>query len=362
MINLITGLPGASKTLYTLTIVDALSKAENRPVFYSGISDLKLEGWTEIEAEKWFECPPGSLVVIDECQRIFRPRTNGTVPPKFVSELETHRHKGIDLFMVTQHPMLADTALRRLAGRHLHVVRTFGMQRSTVHEWGSVKDSCDKTSGRTDSVKHLWSFNKSMFDKYKSAEIHTVKRSLPMRVKILMVLPFLLAGLIYAGYRSFEKKIHPSDPVLTGGTSPVGIAAGIASVKSAGKSGYQNALEDVKQYTFERTPRLANLPFTAPIYDEVTKPTVAPVPVACIQSKSKCTCYSQQGTKLAIDLGTCQKITADGFFLDFDNSGGRSGESARRDVSKVDYKVTHDGETASSIVSNMPIRSAGGKS
>jgi len=51
MITLITGLPGNGKTLYTISFVKALAEKENRPVFYSGITDLALD-WTEIEPEK----------------------------------------------------------------------------------------------------------------------------------------------------------------------------------------------------------------------------------------------------------------------------------------------------------------------
>lgn len=352
MINLITGLPGASKTLYTLSIVDALSKSTNRPVFYSGIADLKLPNWTEIEADKWFECPANSLVVIDECQRVFRPRTNGTVPPPHVSELETHRHKGIDLYMVTQHPMLADTALRRLSGRHLHVVRQFGMQRSTVHEWPSVKDTCDKTSGRADSIKHLWSFDKSMFDKYKSAEVHTVKRVIPMRVKLLMCIPFLLAAAVYYGYKRFEAKTKP-DAVLVDQAKYIGVSS--PGAKQA--ASYKNAMEDAKQYAYDRTPRVESLAFTAPRYDEVTKPTIAPVPVACVQSAKGCKCYSQQGTRLDVDVTMCKKIVDEGFFVDFDNSGGgqkgttKGDEAVARSASRLQGRESY--ELPSSVVANM---------
>jgi len=37
-------------------------------------------------------------------------------------------------------------------------------------------------------------------------------------------------------------------------------------------------------YAAAYTPRIAGLPHTAPVYDEVTKPVVAPYPVACIAS------------------------------------------------------------------------------
>lgn len=330
MITLTTGLPGAAKTLYTLTTVDFIAKRDSRPVFYSGITDVTLPGWTEVDAEKWFDCPPGSIVVIDECQRIFRPRTISKDVPRYVSELETHRHKGIDLYMITQHPMLADSALRRLSGRHLHVVRVFGMQQSTIHEWGSVKDNCDKSAGRADSIKTRWRFDRKMFGSYKSAEVHTVKRAIPFRVKMFICLPFIIAGLGFMIYRSFEKKTHPAEVP--------GVASAGGVVASGGKLKVVDALADAKQFVFERTPRVVGLALTAPRYDEITKPTVAPVPVACVASAHRCQCYSQQGTKLDVQAAMCKAIAADGFFQDFDVKGKQELARSERDGERRDLR------------------------
>jgi len=105
-IELQTGLPGHCKTLYTLDRIEALRKKSGRPVFYNGIAinKDKLPEWQEIEADKWYTAPPESIVVIDEAQRIFRPRPAGSQVPKHESELETHRHGGIDLVLMTQKP------------------------------------------------------------------------------------------------------------------------------------------------------------------------------------------------------------------------------------------------------------------
>lgn len=83
MIELITGQPGAGKTLFALTRIEERARKEGRPVFYSGIKDLALP-WTEIDPEKWTECPPGSIIVIDECQRVLRPRMHGAKVPAYV--------------------------------------------------------------------------------------------------------------------------------------------------------------------------------------------------------------------------------------------------------------------------------------
>lgn len=336
MITLMTGLPGACKTLYTMTMVDQIAKRDSRPVFYSGITDVKLEGWTEINAEEWYTCPPNSLVVIDECQRIFRPRTISKDVPLYVSELETHRHKGIDLFMITQHPMLADSALRRLAGKHIHAMRAFGMQGAMLHEWAGVKDNCDKSAGRADSIKTRWPYNKAMFGMYKSAEVHTVKRSIPTRVKLLLFLPLVLVVLGYIFYQSMQKKLHPE-------TAATAVAqASPGALPSTGRPGdqakavsYKNAKDDAMQFAFMATPRYVGMPSTAPKYDELTKPVVVPIPAACVNSPSKgCKCFTQQATPINVSAATCAAIVENGFFQEFDDgSGGRDKHGLRSDAS-----------------------------
>lgn len=350
MIHLTTGLPGGGKTLHTLSLVKSLSEKDNRPVFYSGIQDLKLP-WEEIDPEKWFECPKNSIVVIDECQRVFRPRTISKEVPKHVAMLETHRHLGIDIYLITQHPMLADSAIRRLVGKHLHVVRTFGTERATVHEWASVKDTCDKSAGRADSIKHLWKYPKEAFDFYKSAEVHTVKRNIPTRLYILLALPFLIAAAVYYMYNftSKQKEIPLADKSVQVKNS----ASGQISPNTATKATYKNAVEDAKQYIFEQTARVEGLPQTAPKYDELTKPTIAPVPVGCLASKSHCACFSQQATPIAMPENLCRDIVKNGYFQDFDVHGKQKTEEKMKG-SKPNELVPSSAPSSRVIVMSDP--------
>lgn len=321
MINLITGLPGNGKTLFTISYVKQLSEKENRPVFYSGIKDLNIPSWQEIEAEKWFDAPPRAIVLIDECQRVFRPRTISKDVPRYVSELETHRHGGIDLFLITQHPMLADSAIRRLTNNHRHVIRTFGTERATIHEWGSVKDNCDKSSARKDSVKHMWKFDKSAYSLYKSAEVHTVKRNIPTRIYLLLLAPLLIAAAVFYMYQFTKSKSSPSvdvSPVLVPSSSS------IASSSVAVKASYKNAVEDAKEYVYLNQARVEGMPSSAPKYDQITAPTVAPVPSGCIATKTKCNCYTQQATPIKMDQEMCLDIVKNGYFQDFDPNMKRS--------------------------------------
>lgn len=309
MITLITGQPGAGKTLYGLNYVREWAERENRPVYYNGINDLKLP-WSEIDSgEDWHKCPGGSIIFIDECQRVFRPRgTGGQVPPH-VALLETHRHRGIDIVLVTQHPMLADTNVRRLCGRHFHVVRAFGTKKATVHEWAEVREQCDKQ--RTGSIRHDFFYPTTSFQWYKSAEIHTHKARIPPRVFLLLIIPLLL-GLVgwymvkwYEG-RSKESVTNPLSLGAKQGTS--------ASVLTVG-GGAKPAVADPMQWYYDRVPRVSTMPHTAPMYDDVTRAVEAPIPAACVSTGSKCQCWSQQATLLELDDQVCRGIVKTGYFV-----------------------------------------------
>ncbi|MDR1934979.1 MAG: zonular occludens toxin domain-containing protein [Candidatus Accumulibacter sp.] len=315
MIHLATGLPGAGKTLFTITYVKELAEKENRQVYYSGIEGLCL-GWTEIEAEKWMECPAGSIIVIDEAQRLFRPRGNASKVPEYVKELETHRHNGFDLFLTTQHPMLIDANVRRLTERHWHICRRFGMEYATVLVFESCKDQPLSASAKGQRLS--WKFPKESYNYYKSAQVHTVKRRLPM-VWIIVGLGIILT--IAVGGYYIWRRLHPELEVK----KPVSTEASTSFLDFGGPkvSGKAEPPSEKKplsreEYIAVHQPRIEGLPHTAPVYDEVTKPIEAPVPAACWSMKSKgCRCYTQQGTRMIMDKSLCEQIVANGYFRSF---------------------------------------------
>lgn len=334
MIELITGLPGNGKTLYTLGMVKRKAEAENRPVFYAGIPEVTLD-WEVVDPADWMSVPPGSIVVIDEAQKTFRARSVGKEPPDFVKALETHRHNGLDLFLITQHPSLIDASVRRLAGSHRHLIRMFGMEVSTVHQWDSVRDNCDKAPARNDSNKTKWPFDKKLFGLYKSADVHTVKRSIPFRVKMLFVLPLLLVGAFFLVKNILFKDKDAQQPAHVAGALAPGVPAQVGGVDRPKEF---DALADAKFYVATHTPRIAGLPHTAPMYDELTKPVRVPVPAACIQSGpqgTRCKCLTQQGTPMEVKFNMCIEFARNGFFQEFDAERDRAASERTAQSVKV---------------------------
>lgn len=187
MIELRTGIPGSGKSL---SLVEALAKlleswGKNpelgRPVFVHNIKELALPhavmptkdvqiGNQLQNVPDWDLMPDGSLVIIDECQDVLPPRSSQSKPPPYIAWFNTHRHKGFDIWLVTQHPKLIDGSVRALVGKHVHFRRLFGGQRAATYEWDACSDSL---SGMKNAVLSYYSFPKKAMRWYKSAEIHT---------------------------------------------------------------------------------------------------------------------------------------------------------------------------------------------
>lgn len=313
MITLITGTPGAGKTLYTITHVQAKSVSEHRPVYYYGIKDLALSWDCLDDPESWHSCPAGSIVVLDECQRIFRPQGLGQKVPRHIEELETHRHQGIDLYIITQHPMLIDTKVRRLIGEHRHVHRSFGMERATVHCWGDVRENPDKN--RKDSVKTQFAYPRANYSLYKSAEIHTHKRRIPGRVFLLSAMPVLIGICVYFFYSWYQSAYAPKSIAVS--------ESSVSSDIGAKKSNNPDRRITRDEFLELHRPRVEGLAYTAPFFDSVTKPVRAPYPAACILKKvsDDCVCYTDQGTRLDVGKDACKTILANGFFRYWQSEG-----------------------------------------
>lgn len=323
VVTLVTGLQGNGKTLFTIEAVEKQAELEQRQVFYHGITDLMLP-WTLLEnPEDWPDVPSGSIVVLDEAQKAYRTRANGSAVPRHVEQLETLRHRGISLWLITQHPMLLDNNARRLCGRHLHLVRKFGGQSSILHEWNAVRENCEKPAGRKDSIKRTFRYPKRVYALYKSAEVHTVKRSIPRKVLALVPMITLALGAIgYVGYRKVVMPMEGEGNVEVMQKAPERAQSALAG--SGTRQEGQGRAMTTQEYIGAYTARIPGLDYTAPVYDALTQPKRVPVPAACVTMKTKCQCYTQQGTKLQVNADQCSQIVRDGFFLAFDPDGEQS--------------------------------------
>jgi len=288
MLVLITGQPGNGKTLHALGLVEKLrtdpaSVAIGREVYQSGINNLALP-WRELaDPHDWPSLPDGSIVVLDECQRAFPPRKQGAAIPESVKQFETHRHRGFDIFLITQHPQLLDINVRKLVGRHIHVKRNFGREVATLYQWEECVNPQDK--GITNrALKTTWAYPKEHYAWYHSAEVHTVKKDFP--VKPVAVLAFSVLAIVGLGWFATDRLMHKEkEPVVAAESSALPSAVTEKPTSSWSTDSFVS--------------RVAAWQWSAPFYDEIAKVQSPPRIIGCMQidygDRVECRCSNGQG-------------------------------------------------------------------
>lgn len=326
MIYLRTGSNGSCKTLFTLADVRKLQLESGRPVCINQRFKMKeskrLEfGWNVIDFKDWQAEPDGTIFLIDECHNDMPVRPSSQAVPDPIRMLAEHRSRGFDFFFLTQHPMNIDGFVRKLVGApgwHQHLKRAMGGSNVTrVLQWDAVNTNCEKDGSGKSAQISTRTQPKEVYDWYDSASLHTAKVRIPKQVYILALCVLIVPALFYFGFQKVMGKAATQSPAAN---APAAAAPG-AQVKPVVPEQAQ------AEYLASWTPRIPGLPHTAPRYDEVTKPTTAPFPAACVKMGERCDCFTQQGTKLPTTPDLCGQIVKSGFFMDWDSSNGKGLQS-----------------------------------
>lgn len=302
MLTIITGTPGAGKSLYSVweearkvpgSTVEAGERCVSHGVEYAAgdavprhlFSNVKglLIDHTHITADDlntWHEwAQPGDVILFDEVQEVWRPRGMGSKVPECIAALEVHRHKGVDLILVTQHPLLVDPNIRRLCNRHLHL-RRITKKTAYVYEW----DHCsDPKAVRTAMQGKLWFHPRRGYALYKSAQLHTKPTARLPRVALVGLLAvggaaYLAPTAIARITERFQsqpkghafKEAKPEPVAARGGLPPAqGPAQAFASVGAS----------------------------SAPARRRV---------LGCIVLGPRCECFAEDGEREEVQLGVCE--------------------------------------------------------
>lgn len=319
MMFLMTGVPGAGKTLNTIKFINEDSQFKDRPVFYHNIRELKKSNnkgveilksdWTKIDDEQafhWFELPKGSVVIFDECQDLFPVNTTRKgAAPEYLSHFTKHRHLGIDVVLITQEPRNIDSFVRRLIGVHRHHSRHFGTSRIKIYEWQNrCCENVHDYHEKKDATLEQTALPKKYYGVYYSAEVHTHKARIPWFKLGMILIPALAIPLLISYFITFFfSKADSSESVSH--------AFPIQTMKAPP----HQRIESKSDYFKNHTPRIDGLPFTAPVFDEIREVNSYPWPT-CIASfeKNTCLCHSQQSTRMDIPLEICFQIVSNGMF------------------------------------------------
>lgn len=305
MITLITGMPGNGKTVRAVWLID--SEVRKGRKVYSDIEGLKIDG-VEPAPDDWRTVPDGALIVYDEAHRRFPAyRGKGRSPLEVVREMDTHRHRGVDLVIITQWPDKIDGELFRLVGRHEHLNRAMGLQRAGLVVFSRGVMNPYSATARKGADEETWEFPKRLYDLYHSTSHHTsaYKFKLPAKARNALIgIPFMLLALwgVYKGlvYMTGPKEERSEAETTT--QAPASDSAGVIAPPAAAS-----------------VDAVVLLPGTG-AYGAV-KTEVAPQYAGCVASgegldangtwgQGGCRCFNVDGFQIDLSVNQCQDLLA----------------------------------------------------
>lgn len=321
MKTLITGVPGAGKTLYALEKLvlplvgttikhrtdDGVEVEIPRRIF-TNIKGLQVDhelveagpAWVQVKRgselvweqpegnrkgfHNWHEwAPPGAVIVVDEFQKIWPPRANGAPVPPDVQAMDTHRHMGVDFIEITQNANNVDRHITALVGRHLHVRRIANLPMAIVYEW----DHCSRSLLFSKAIsKSPWRYDRKVFKLYHSADLHTKQpRKVPPLVWVVLGALVLASWKIPETYATITGKADAHKAVMAkhepGKAAVPAAAASVAAIPASGPVPVSNV-----------APPLA-------------RSEAGPLN-GCIKVRERCACFDSSGVRVQAEPSVCE--------------------------------------------------------
>lgn len=341
MIHLRTGKPGSGKTLRTIELA-IQAVVEGREVFALNVNGLDYD-FTGIkpapfdDLSKWQELPAGSVLIVDEVQKYLQPCPPNTRQPDWIEALTRNRHYGVDLHFITQHPRLINYYVRELTNYHEHLVRIDGgMAASRVYSTEGLLNVTSRGVVK-DAEFRLWKFPQSLYGVYKSAEVHTVKRYVPQRLKLLAagavvvalgvgVAWYAMSGLLTDEPGSVEIADNPQKSLRD---DQPGMVERLLSPDAPHNAPIPARFTTAAEYAQLHTPVIDGMPWTAPAYAE--RPIVAEPEIYCVifhSEPERCSCLSDQGTRIHVQPTICRTIAREGVYNPYRRGHIAAGASA----------------------------------
>lgn len=105
-----------------------------------------------------------------------------------------HGHFGIEIYLITQRVEKLNADVIGSVVTHYVMRRKFGMDASTIWEFGEAMTSWSKVVADTALNKRLWRYPKHLYKFYVSSENHNVKKTFPLKYLAFLLIPILLFG------------------------------------------------------------------------------------------------------------------------------------------------------------------------
>lgn len=110
----------------------------------------------------------------------------------------------------------------------------------------------------------------------------------------------ILVGGVFSLYRSASLHVKTRQRVPWSAWVFLAVVVVVVSIGApSGSRGVAPTLEALQ-------PRLRGRPETAPLYDEVRKVVAMPGVAGCAATRTRCSCYTEQGTDVALSVDECR--------------------------------------------------------
>lgn len=396
MIFLITGSLGAGKTSNTLWDIIYNPKFKNRPKFANYIPKFdyekhNFEQITKEDLENWVywtdpkddystvsNFPKGSIILIDEADLFLPSSLSDKNPPRWLRELARSRHHGIDFYFITQQSKMVSPFIHGLIQSHIHYHRPDGAEMVTRYKWEYHQTNVYAKTNRMLGLPKKVLVNPEVYKLYRSTVENTRIKTPPKHIYLKMALaffpmllvPFFLYWFMYARHQpDIVQQPQPQKQTVVVNQQPqqqpttkTPTPQQITEDKSAldildTKTGLSNS---------DFIPPDPVLPWTAPAYRDLAKPTDFPRIAMCVVGNKtqneqiderfrdgSCRCFTQQYTPIDVPQNSCLRMVKEGWFDNWATGraqsdvvlSGKSDEStARQEIAALNNQQRNNTE------------------
>jgi zona occludens toxin len=215
MIRLITATPGSGKTCIVVEwLLREIDKGFYKS-YYCNISNLRVCGVRPL-LDDWRTVPDElkpALIIVDEAQYHEEFMKETTKNNEVGKALSTHRHYGVDLWLITQSPKLLNAYVLENTGEHVHLYRPRKKKTVTVYWWSYAVTNLAKSNFQQADDVQKWRLNPIMFDFYKSTvavtdgKARTSQKVVTTLITFTMIAIFIIF-MLNKGLSSFTSMQH----------------------------------------------------------------------------------------------------------------------------------------------------------
>lgn len=245
--------------------------------------------------DEFFVPPIGSVFFYDECQKLeWAKRSRNAISDDVrVTSLEEHRHAGLDVIFLTQSTNYIHSHIAGLVAPHYYVERPLGLGTTNVFMFNKFQKSPDAVTTRSKADdQFMIKLGKNYGKYYKSSAEHNIKRTIPLKAKLLVgVLALCIA---FTAYKYFT---NPRNDTSPSASSPAPSASS-ASSDADTRVTPQHLLDKYLSPIISETA----------YYEDVRAAMI-------IESSIECKALNKYGERLNISHEECYRMSNDPTFI-----------------------------------------------